>query len=166
MASPAPFVQGSRFPQNMQAEAQVSTKRRLPRVLASEPVKWAVLAGGCALGTALLLLRDPALPGGYIPPCPVFALTGLYCPGCGTARALHSLLHADLPAALGYNPLLVVALPFIAAVLGAYALQWTRGTSLPSFVTSRAVGLAALWLVATYAVLRNIPLEPFTHLAP
>jgi hypothetical protein len=118
------------------------------------------------LGTALLLLRDPALPGGYIPPCPVFVLTGLYCPGCGTARALHSLLHADLPAALGYNPLLVVALPFIVAVLGAYALRWTRGTPLPAFVTSRAVGLAALWAVALYAILRNIPLEPFTHLAP
>jgi hypothetical protein len=79
---------------------------------------------------------------------------------------LHQLLHGNVVAALGYNPLLVIALPFIIAVLGSYALWWMRQRPLPGFVTSRMVGNVALWVVGIYWVLRNIPVEPFTLLAP
>ncbi|MEJ2068687.1 MAG: DUF2752 domain-containing protein, partial [Deltaproteobacteria bacterium] len=27
------------------------------------------------------------------PPCPFHLITGLYCPGCGSLRALHALFH-------------------------------------------------------------------------
>jgi hypothetical protein len=141
-------------------------QQRVRSVVSSEPVKWAALSCVCVAGAASLYFQDPSQSGGFLPPCPVYALTGTYCPGCGTARALHGLLHGDLIAALGYNPLLVVALPFIIAVLSSYALRWTRRRPLPSFVTSRAVGLVAIWVVGVYWVMRNIPLFPFTLLAP
>ena len=41
------------------------------------------------------------------PKCLFFSLTGLQCPGCGSQRALHSLLHLDLVAALRYNAYMV-----------------------------------------------------------
>jgi len=30
------------------------------------------------------------------PKCPLYATTGVYCPGCGSQRATHSLLHFDI----------------------------------------------------------------------
>jgi hypothetical protein len=147
--------------------ANVSVANRIRHIRLSEPARWAILGCACAAGTALLYAQDPTQPGpSLLPPCPLYALTGIYCPGCGTARALYSLLHGNVIAALGFNPLLVVALPFLVAVLGSYALWWARRTPLPGFVTSRMVGNVALWVVGIYFVLRNIPLEPFTLLAP
>jgi hypothetical protein len=46
----------------------------------------------------------------YFPPCPFYRLTGLQCPGCGTQRAIHSLLHLHIGQAFCYNPLLIPAL--------------------------------------------------------
>ena len=61
---------------------------------------------------AVLFAVDPRYPGSY-PICPFLRLTGCYCPGCGTLRALHSLLYGDLAAAFGYNPLAILSLPFV-----------------------------------------------------
>ena len=38
--------------------------------------------------------------------CPFYRLTGLYCPGCGSGRAVRALLHGHLLQALSYNYLL------------------------------------------------------------
>ncbi|MDR2801840.1 MAG: DUF2752 domain-containing protein [Prevotellaceae bacterium] len=46
----------------------------------------------------------------YFPPCPFYLLTGFQCPGCGSQRAIHSLLHLDFKQAFLYNPLLIPAL--------------------------------------------------------
>src|SRR4051812_8286775 len=77
---------------------------------------------------ALLYLRlfNPATSGLY-PPCPFRYLTGLNCPGCGTLRALHQLLHGHPLAALGLNPLLIFGLPFMLYVFISYALVAVRG---------------------------------------
>lgn len=45
-------------------------------------------------------------------------MTGLDCPGCGSQRAIHHLLHLDLKAAFLSNPLLVLAIPYL--LLGGY----------------------------------------------
>ena len=37
------------------------------------------------------------------PKCPFYMLTGLKCPGCGSQRAIHSLLHLDFIGAIRYN---------------------------------------------------------------
>lgn len=51
------------------------------------------------------------------PKCPFLVLTGLECPGCGTQRALHSLLHLHIIDTLRYNALLIFSLPYIALLL-------------------------------------------------
>ncbi len=68
------------------------------------------LLGGAAI--VLLCVFDPATSGVF-PPCPVRYLTGLYCPGCGSLRALHALLHGELGRAFAMNPLMIVTLPFV-----------------------------------------------------
>ena len=63
-------------------------------------VALAVLA---SLGVAMLYTFDPRNTDSY-PVCPFLGLTGYHCPGCGTLRALHQLLHGNVIGALGYNP--------------------------------------------------------------
>ena len=50
------------------------------------------------------------------PKCPFLALTGFKCPGCGTLRATHALLHFRLADAARLNLLLVVFIPVLACM--------------------------------------------------
>lgn len=40
----------------------------------------------------------------WLPECEFFAVTGLYCPGCGGTRAVKSLLRGDLIRSFLYHP--------------------------------------------------------------
>ncbi len=109
-----------------------------------------VLAGAAAV----VFLLDPAASHIY-PPCPVNYLTGLYCPGCGSLRALHALAHLDLRQALDMNPLLVVSIPILALM-----------TARPRWFQRPWVAWFSLILLLLYCVLRNLPGWPFHLLAP
>ena len=54
----------------------------------------------------------------FFPKCAFLLLTGLKCPGCGSQRAVHALLHADLASAFAHNALLVLSLPYLALLSG------------------------------------------------
>ena len=118
-----------------------------------------------AAGVVMLRIFDPATSG-LFPPCPVRYLTGWYCPGCGSLRALHALLHGDLRAAWAMNPLMVTVLPYLCYGLASQMLLALRGTALPQVV------LPANWIrvfaiaVILYGVARNLPVHPFHLLAP
>ena len=113
----------------------------------------------------MLLLFDPRNSGVY-PTCPFLGLTGCYCPGCGTLRALSRLLVGDVTGAMGYNPLAVLSLPFIAYSIVTGALRaFELPSPRPAFIDARwiwalLVGIILFW------VFRNVPFEPFTLLAP
>ncbi|HUP23828.1 MAG TPA: DUF2752 domain-containing protein [Thermoanaerobaculia bacterium] len=107
---------------------------------------------GIVAAAALLYVLDPATTKVY-PPCPVRWSTDLLCPGCGSLRALHRLLHGELVAALQMNPLIVALGPIGVAV------AW-RG-----WLDRAWLGWTALVTVLAYGVLRNVPWWPFTLLA-
>lgn len=115
--------------------------------------------GGITL--ALLRVVDPTTAPSPLPPCPIHALSGLYCPGCGATRALHALAHADVATALAMNPLLVVALPVLALMLVRAA--WPAA-SLARLPLPRA--MQWLWLIGSFTIARNLPWAPFNWLAP
>ena len=52
--------------------------------------------------TAAIFLYSEFDPAGSVfwPKCPFHLLTGLECPGCGSQRAVHSLLNGDLLSAV------------------------------------------------------------------
>lgn len=116
---------------------------------------------------ALTVLRvfDPATSG-LFPPCPLRALTGWYCPGCGSLRAFHQLLHGNLGNALALNPLAVFSLPFLAYGLASYTSFVIRGRYLPR-VFLPAVWIRALCVgIVVFGIVRNLHGYPFCLLAP
>ena len=125
----------------------------------------AAVAIGALAGCACLLALDPNEQGHY-PTCPFHASTGLWCPGCGSMRALRAVLRGDLAAAAGFNVLMVAAVPI--ALYG--YLTWTGKRTGWFRLPGIRVGPALAWVVVAvfvaFWILRNIPVGPLAVLAP
>lgn len=125
---------------------------------------WSLIALAVLLIGGYILYRFDPVQSGIYPKCVFHELTGLYCPGCGAARAFHALVHGDFLAALDYNPLLVIALPVIIAMIVLEIVGYFCNRRYGLFQMWQAVALVTL--IVAYTVLRNLPIEPFTYLAP
>jgi len=125
----------------------------------------AVLLGGGIAITYFLYAVDPSGSTLYLP-CPFHALTGLYCPGCGSLRALHSLLHGEVLIACGFNPLTLLSLPYVGYCFLSYATGAVRGKPLPAFFVSANVIWIFLGFVIIFWVLRNMTQSPWSWLVP
>ncbi len=109
------------------------------------------------LAVGFLYFRfDPSVSG-FFPRCPSLMITGMECPGCGSQRALHALLHLHPITAMHYNLLLVLYLPYL--FYGGY-MEYLGGKTRYPKAYSRFFGRRAVWinglLIASYTVLRNI----------
>jgi hypothetical protein len=118
-----------------------------------------------AMGAVMLWVFDPATSGVF-PPCPLRYLTGWYCPGCGSLRAIHQLLHGNLQAAWAMNPLTVILLPFLSYGLVSHSLYEIRGRGLPQLFLPAAWIRALCLAIILFGIMRNLPLHPFELLAP
>ena len=116
------------------------------RLLRRVPVRlWvvgALIAG--MVGVCLLYAFNPE-EGGLFPKCPFYVLTGLQCPGCGTTRAIHCLLHFEFLKAWQYNPLMVASIPLLIGLLLS-----------PKLCRNVVVSYTILGVVITYWIVRNI----------
>ncbi|MFD7513128.1 DUF2752 domain-containing protein [Streptomyces sp. NPDC059853] len=129
--------------------------RRLRR--AAAPLAALATAGAA---WAVVATVDPGAPDAPYPACPLPALTGWDCPGCGGLRAAHALAHGLPGQALAANALVVVA----ALALGTALLAWLVAELRGRPVRPPAVPAACRWAlaaaVAAFTVLRNLPLFP------
>jgi len=122
----------------------------------------------CALtviGVASLAFLDPAETT-FIPMCPCRLLTGLYCPGCGSLRAIHAMTHLRIDRAFGYNPLLVLFVPLFIWFFAANLVTACWGPEKIKFSLPPAFAKSLLLIIVAYFVIRNIPAYPFTLLQP
>lgn len=90
----------------------------------------------------------------WMPHCPSHMLTGYDCPGCGTLRALHALMHGDVAAAWNYNAAVFFALPVMAAL--AVAPHTRPHSPLRRFADSRRTPIAVFIALVAWTVFRNL----------
>ncbi len=100
-------------------------------------------------------------------PCPIYYTTGFYCPGCGSQRAIHLLLHGNIIGAFRFNPLMVLTLPLLIYGLGITVANWIFGTSYRFMLFYSKLFIFGYFGIAIlYWVLRNLPFYPFNLLSP
>lgn len=102
---------------------------------------------------------------GFFPRCPFFVVTGFLCPGCGSQRAVSSLLHADIIQAMHYNILLVASLPVllyssVVSVSNVFRVKPLIQTIFYSTVFVKIVFV----IIVLFWIVRNIAAWPFTML--
>lgn len=122
------------------------------------------LALGVGLPLLGLLLLWSAWSGSF-PPCIFLRITGWYCPGCGTVRAVRALLRGQVLTAFRWNPLLFfLGIPALAALAHWYLRRVFPGLGLRPVQIPRALLAGVVAAVLGYWVLRNLP--GFAFLAP
>lgn len=107
---------------------------------------------------------DPGLYA-WFPKCPFRSLTGLQCPGCGSQRAIHALLHGQVIAAFQQNALVPLAIPYLAIGFymravqqpGRRLLRWRK-----ILYGGWAIKIFAI-LVLLQFILRNLPTGVHIH---
>ena len=112
---------------------------------------------------AVFFLFNPSTTAFY-PKCLFHEMTGLYCPGCGSTRALYCLMHGEFREALCDNALVVLVLPLLGAILLARAFR-RRPPIVVRQSQLRWLGLL-LAMIVVFGVARNIPRRPFSLLVP
>ena len=119
-----------------------------------------IVGGGWVLATAYPTYRR------FFPKCTLFEITGIYCPGCGSTRALRHLLCGNIAKAFSYNPLFVSCLPFFLWWGYRYYLKQSESVPFPAWMRSYAFNLTVAIVLVVYFVARNLPWWPFSLLAP
>lgn len=115
-------------------------------------ILFALAAAAC---TVVLLVPPGSKYEAWLPKCMFHELTGLYCPGCGSTRALSSFLHGDLKSSLHNNLLLIPCGLTIVLLIVKKDLSPNRCTA-----------IIIVAVLVAFMILRNIPCAPFTLLAP
>lgn len=118
------------------------------------------------IGVAVLFfILDPNKTA-IFPRCLFHTFTGGYCPGCGSQRALHSLLHFDIAGVVRYNFLflpaaLVIFYHYLHPLLNRI-FKWR----LPNVLYMKNTPWVILVIVIVFWIVRNLPWYPFSVLAP
>lgn len=107
----------------------------------------------------VLFLRFAPMVGAerFYPRCVLYTVTGLYCPGCGTLRALQAVGDLDFRAAFLYNPyLFILVVPLFAYMGVIFLMRAVTGRWVPSVLSSYKAALPAGIAVVAVFVLRNV----------
>jgi hypothetical protein len=111
------------------------------------------VAVGVASATAVVALTNPNST--HVPLCPFHALTGWWCPLCGSLRAVYALSRGRLATALHDNLLFTVSVPLLLWLWADWVLRARRGE--PGRRVSLRTGLALAGLGLLFTVGRNQP---------
>jgi hypothetical protein len=134
----------------------------------SKSTKYILIGLGVLSGVGLVFVYYKINPAGqdWIPKCPFHSTTGLHCPGCGSQRALHDFLHGNIIEGFRHNFLMglgiMVLLYKLFIILRTKFFNYNQNNVLLSPKTPWVI----LTLIIVFWILRNIPLYPFTLLAP
>lgn len=118
------------------------------------------------MGVAVLFFVLDPTKTELFPRCLFYSFTGGYCPGCGSQRALHSLLHFDIAGVISYNFLFLPAGLFVLYHYLHPVLNKFFAWKLPNVFYWKNTPWVVLVIVLVFWVVRNLPWHPFSVLAP
>lgn len=96
----------------------------------------------------------------FFPKCPFHEITGYYCPGCGSQRAIHDVLQLHILEAFSHNALMITTL------FGGIAFFIADKKRFQHLIYHPKTPIIILVIVLLFWILRNIAIEPFLFLAP
>ncbi len=88
--------------------------------------------------------------------CPVKALTGYLCPGCGITRMSMAILRLDFISAFHYNPVLLCILPVLLIIKAERSYKYIKYGKVTTSKFETAIIYAMLICLLVFGVLRNI----------
>lgn len=101
----------------------------------------------------------------FVLPCPFYELTGLYCPGCGSGRAVAATLRGELWTAFCQNPMLyILGIPSMAVLIWEYIRIVFYVRRMKPVTPPQWLVYSVLVLLVGFWILRNVPW--FSFLAP
>jgi hypothetical protein len=129
-------------------------------IAATKKLTSAFILAGAMATSVLLYFINPSEAGTWFPKCPFRYFTRLDCPGCGSLRGLHSLLHGNVLQTADYNLMLLPALLLLGS--GFYTNITGRGKQVWAFFNKPGI---VLTVICAFWVARNIPVYPLSWLA-
>ncbi len=102
----------------------------------------------------------------FLPRCPLYSNTGVYCPGCGSQRALHDLLHFNIKEVISHNLLFLLGLFIIVYHFSIESINFFSEANIKNLLYHPKTPIILLIIIILFWILRNIPYYPFTLLAP
>lgn len=116
-----------------------------------------VIAFGLVLLVSLAIfyfIVDPEMSH-VVPQCVFHRLTGLDCPGCGSQRMIHDLLHADFRRAWHHNAFLLCLTPVILIYIWLEFFPGRANRLFRIFHSSMMISLIGISIIA-WGIIRNI----------
>lgn len=93
----------------------------------------------------------------FYPVCFFYKFTGLYCPGCGTLRAIEALAAIDFYGAFMYNPFLFIAVIPLAIYMSViFVRRKITGRFYPSILSSPKALWPTIGIIIGIWIFRNI----------
>ena len=100
------------------------------------------------------------------PKCIFYSTTGYYCPGCGSQRAIHNLLHLNFGGVISNN---ILFLPAVLLLIYHYSFAFLNkklNWKLPNIFYIKSTPWIILSIIIVFWIIRNLPVYPFSILAP
>ena len=87
--------------------------------------------------------------------CPFYKITGYQCPGCGSQRAFHDILHFHFLEAFKQNALFVLGIPYVLLIFYAN-FNKEKHQKLRQVLVGNKTLLILLIVAILFGVLRNL----------
>ena len=115
----------------------------------------------CILGLLLLAVAlyyfflNPYQQTDFFMSCPFYKITGYQCPGCGSQRAFHEVLHFHFLEAFKQNALFVLGIPYVLLIFYAN-FNKEKNQKLRQVLVGNKTLLILLIVAILFGVLRNL----------
>lgn len=128
-------------------------------------ITWfAIIFGGLSLAVFYFFTNPNEV--NFLPECPLYFTTGIYCPGCGSQRAAHQLLNFNIFGVLQQNVLFFISLLILGYHITLTGINAFFKKNFHNYMYHPKTPLVILAVIVVFWILRNIPYYPFNLLAP